>query len=58
MFLATVLYVPSLKELFGFGYLHFLDIAICFMAAIASILWFEALKIINGRRCNSRNDNI
>ncbi len=48
-FLAMVLYVPILRELFGFGYLHFIDIAICFMAGITSILWFEGLKIVNGR---------
>lgn len=57
VFLASVLYVPFLRELFGFAYLHFLDIAICFMAAIASILWFEALKVINGRNNNGRSSN-
>ncbi|MDD1749201.1 MAG: cation-translocating P-type ATPase, partial [Methanothrix sp.] len=57
IFLAAVLYVPFLRELFGFAYLHFLDIALCFMAAIASILWFEALKIINGRNYDSRSNN-
>ena len=49
VFLAAVLYIPFLRELFGFSYLHFLDVAICFMAGIASIIWFEVLKIINGR---------
>ena len=48
-FLAMVLYVPFLRELFGFAYLHFIDIAICLMAGITSILWFEGLKIVNGR---------
>jgi len=48
-FLAIVIYVPFIRELFGFAYLHLIDIAICFMAGIASILWFEGLKIINGR---------
>lgn len=48
-FLAMVIYVPYLRELFGFAYLHFIDIAICFMAGITSILWFEGLKIANGR---------
>ena len=55
VFLAAVLYVPFLRELFGFGYLHFLDIAICFMAAITSILWFEGLKMINGRQSSVRS---
>ncbi|MCX6676466.1 MAG: cation-translocating P-type ATPase [Methanothrix sp.] len=56
VFLAAVLYIPFIRELFGFTYLHFLDIAICFTAAIASILWFEGLKIINGRRSNGRKE--
>ncbi len=46
-FLALVIYVPFIRELFGFAYLHFIDIAICFMAGIASIIWFEGLKVIN-----------
>jgi Ca2+-transporting ATPase len=50
VFLAGVLYIPFLRELFGFSYLHFLDIAICFLAGITSILWFEGLKMINRRR--------
>jgi hypothetical protein len=50
VFLAAVLYAAFLRELLGFAYLNFLDIAICFMAAIASILWFEGLKIIKGRK--------
>jgi len=47
-FLAMALYVPFLRELFSFAYLHFIDVVICFAAGIASILWFEALKILNG----------
>jgi Ca2+-transporting ATPase len=50
VFLAAVLYIPFLRDLFGFAYLHLLDIAICFMAGITSILWFEGLKMINRRR--------
>jgi Ca2+-transporting ATPase len=48
-FLALVIYVPFITELFGFTRLHLIDIVICFMAGIASVLWFEALKVINGR---------
>jgi Ca2+-transporting ATPase len=54
-FLAMALYVPFLRELFSFAYLHFIDIAICFMAGIASVLWFEALKIFNGK---ARRDSL
>jgi P-type Ca2+ transporter type 2C len=48
IFLAMAIYVPFLRELFSFAYLHLIDVAICFMAGISSILWFEALKIFNG----------
>ncbi len=47
VFLASAIYVPFIRDLFGFAHLHFIDIAICFMAGIASVLWFEGLKIIN-----------
>ncbi len=49
VFLGAVLYIPSLRDLFGFAFLHFIDLAICFMAGIASILWFEGLKLLSGR---------
>ncbi len=49
IFLGLVLYVPFLRDLFQFAYLHPIDLAICFMAGIASILWFEGLKLFNGR---------
>jgi Ca2+-transporting ATPase len=49
-FLALVIYVPFIRELFGFAHLHFIDIAICFMAGITSVLWFEGLKIINRKQ--------
>ena len=52
VFLAVVIYVPFVRDLFGFASLHFIDIAICFMAGIASVLWFEGLKIFNGRNRN------
>jgi len=44
-FLALVLYVPFLRDLFRFSILHPVDLAICFSSGIASILWFELLKI-------------
>jgi Ca2+-transporting ATPase len=45
MFLAIVLYVPFVKDLFHFSTLHFIDLVICLMAGIISILWFEGFKI-------------
>jgi Ca2+-transporting ATPase len=52
-FLSMALYVPFLRELFSFAYLHFIDVVICFAAGIAGILWFEVLKILNGRNEHS-----
>ncbi|MFZ3149966.1 MAG: cation-translocating P-type ATPase [Methanothrix sp.] len=49
-FLALIVYVPFIRELFGFANLHFIDIVICFIAGIASVLWFEGLKVISRRR--------
>lgn len=47
VFLGAVLYIPFLRDLFRFAFLHFIDLAICFMAGIASILWFEGLKLFS-----------
>jgi Ca2+-transporting ATPase len=49
-FLGLVLYVPFLRGLFRFASLHWFDLVICLTAGIVSILWFEALKMINARR--------
>jgi P-type Ca2+ transporter type 2C len=46
--LALVLYVPFLRSLFGFAFLHPNDLLICLAAGFASILWFEALKLARG----------
>lgn len=50
IFLVLVLYVPLTRNMFRFSFLHLPDLAICLGAGITSILWFEALKIVNGRR--------
>jgi Ca2+-transporting ATPase len=46
IFLAIVLYVPFVKDLFHFSTLHFIDLLICLSAGIISILWFEGFKIM------------
>jgi Ca2+-transporting ATPase len=43
--LALVLYVPFLQELFRFGALTAADLALCAVAGILSILWFEIFKL-------------
>ncbi|MDE2059411.1 MAG: cation transporting ATPase C-terminal domain-containing protein, partial [candidate division NC10 bacterium] len=47
-FLAVVLYVPLLRNLFRFSTLHPIDLAICLAAGVISIAWFEGLKILRG----------
>ncbi len=42
--LTLVLFVPFLRNLFSFGILHPNDLALCFGAGVACILWFEAVK--------------
>jgi Ca2+-transporting ATPase len=48
--LAAVLYVPFLKDMFQFGTLHAVDLVVCLVAGVASIAWFEGLKLVTGRR--------
>jgi len=54
VFLGLVLYVPIVRDLFRFSTLHLPDLAICLVAGMTSILWFEGLKVLNGRRKSSR----
>ncbi len=48
--LAFVLYVPFARDLFRFSRLHKMDLVICSIAGVFSILWFEALKIFGRTR--------
>ena len=50
VFLAAVLYVPFLRDLFHFASLHLIDLAICLSAGAVSILWFECLKVFRRGR--------
>lgn len=49
-FLGMVLYVPFLRALFRFSTLHPIDLAICAVAGVISIFWFEIFKVIRYRR--------
>jgi Ca2+-transporting ATPase len=44
VFLVLVVYIPALRNLFGFGILHPIDWAFCVGAGAACVLWFEATK--------------
>jgi Ca2+-transporting ATPase len=48
--LTLVIYVPFLRDLFRFGTLHPNELAICFGAGVACILWFEAVKYFSRLR--------
>jgi Ca2+-transporting ATPase len=52
VFMAFVLYLPILRHLFRFSYLHPIDLGICLTAGIFSIVWFEFLKIWQRNRNN------
>jgi len=43
-FLAIVLYIPVLRRLFSFSFLHPIDLAICILGGAISLFWFEQLK--------------
>ena len=47
--LLLVLYVPFLRDLFGFALLHPDDLLICLVAGLASMAWFEAIKVVRSR---------
>lgn len=48
--LALSLFVPFLRTLFQFAPLHVQDLLLTIAAGVASILWFEALKVIRRLR--------
>jgi P-type Ca2+ transporter type 2C len=46
-FLVLVLYIPFLRQLFSFSFLHPIDLAICLGGGAIGLLWFELLKLFN-----------
>jgi P-type Ca2+ transporter type 2C len=46
-FLAIVLYIPLLRNLFSFSFLHSIDLVICLGGGIISLIWFEFLKLFD-----------
>ena len=44
--LAFVLYVPFMRDLFQLAFLDGIDVAICLVAGLFSVMWFEALKFV------------
>ncbi len=46
-FLAIVLYLPLLRQLFSFSFLHPIDLAICLLGGAIALVWFELLKVFH-----------
>jgi Ca2+-transporting ATPase len=53
-FLGAVLYFPFLRNMFHFSTLHFVDLVICLVAGVISILWFEGFKIMKRHSIESK----
>lgn len=47
IFISAALYIPFMRHLFHFDFLHFNDIILCLTAGIFSTVWFELSKIIS-----------
>ncbi len=50
IFLGIALYVPAVRELFKFSYLHLNDVMMCLAAGMLSISWFELYKFIKRKQ--------
>lgn len=46
LLLSLVLYIPVVRDLFGFAPLTPLELGICLAAGTISLLWFEVLKVV------------
>jgi Ca2+-transporting ATPase len=53
-FLGAALYVPALREVFRFSRLNAVDLLLCVVVGLVSIVWFELLKVVNRRRLRAR----
>jgi Ca2+-transporting ATPase len=54
VFLGLVLYVPLLRHLFSFSFLHAEDLVVSVISGVVSIFWFEGLKLWNRSQPSSR----
>lgn len=50
LFLGFVLYIPLLRHLFSFSFLHIDDLLISLFSGVVSIFWFEGLKLWNRQK--------
>jgi P-type Ca2+ transporter type 2C len=54
-FLGLVLYLPGLRHLFSFTFLHLDDLLICLGVGITSVVWFEVFKLLTRRTPGSKH---
>jgi P-type Ca2+ transporter type 2C len=54
-FLALVVSVPGLRNLFHFAPMHLVDIGLALLAGIVSIAWFELAKVLMRQRARTRH---
>jgi Ca2+-transporting ATPase len=52
--LGLILYSPALRGLFRFSELHPLDLLLCVLVGVLSVVWIEGLKLL-GRKLSSSN---
>jgi Ca2+-transporting ATPase len=52
VFLGLILYVPLLRHLFSFSFLHANDLLVSLLSGLVSVVWFEGLKLWNRRGIN------
>ncbi|MBN1367722.1 MAG: cation-translocating P-type ATPase [Dehalococcoidales bacterium] len=57
VFLALVVYIPALRDVFDFALLHPLDWAFCFGAGLLCVLWFELTKLFSRQKANKLVSN-
>jgi hypothetical protein len=52
IFLALVLNIPFLREIFRFSVIHPVDVVISVSAGILSIVWFELFKLFSRKKAD------
>jgi Ca2+-transporting ATPase len=52
-FLGLILYVPFLRRLFHLGFLHGIDLLLCFAAGVLGVSWFEIMKLLRPKRAQT-----
>jgi P-type Ca2+ transporter type 2C len=57
-FLGVVLYQPAVRRLFRFSPLQPAELLLCLAGGLASIVWFELMKMVNRPERSSRGGSI